>query len=350
MSATVHYLNRQPQPPQSRIESLATPTLVVERPALDANMATMDAILPGSRLRPHVKAFKSTALAHELALRGHRSFCAATPREIEGLVHAGLTDDLLLVTESFDLERLGLLAHTRDANITVAVDSDPILDAAIGGGIERVLIDIDVGLGRGGCDLDTAQRLADRARAAGLDVRGVMGYEDLLMVATDERQRVEQSEVARTVLLDASSRVGGDVISGGGTGTFAINTWCTEIQAGAYCLMDTHCVSLGVPFQIALTVLTTVVSKNATGWIVVDAGMRAFGMGHGKPSWEHGEVAFCSDEYTTLAPHNVGEFKVGDRVRLQPAHIDPTVAFHREMWVASGNDVLDRWPIDLKHW
>jgi D-serine deaminase-like pyridoxal phosphate-dependent protein len=37
-----------------------------------------------------VKAFKSTALARELAARGHTGFCCATIREMEGMARAGL--------------------------------------------------------------------------------------------------------------------------------------------------------------------------------------------------------------------------------------------------------------------
>jgi D-threonine aldolase len=54
----------------------------------------------------------------------------------------------------------------------VAVDSDITLDAAAAGGVREVLVDVDVGLPRCGCDPEDAGRLADRARAPGLDVRG----------------------------------------------------------------------------------------------------------------------------------------------------------------------------------
>ena len=49
-------------------------------------------------------------------------------------------------------------------------------------------------------------------------------------------------------LVDASEQVGGDVISAGGTGTYDINTWATEIQAGSYALMDTAYGKLELPF------------------------------------------------------------------------------------------------------
>ncbi|MGI9644032.1 MAG: alanine racemase [Ilumatobacteraceae bacterium] len=336
-----------PQDPRT-ISDLPTPALIVESSVFDANRAAMDAVLPGTLLRPHVKAFKSTALAGRLAADGHTAFCAATPREIEGMVAAGLRDDLLLANESLDVARLGALRD--DARITVAVDSDPVLDAAIASGVPSVLIDVEIGLPRCGCDPADAGRLADRARAAGLDVRGVMGYEGHLMMVADREERVERVAAATELLLGAAEQVGGDIVSGGGTGTFDTNTSCTEIQAGSYVLMDTQYASLDLPFEIALNVLATVISVSPKGWIIVDAGLKSLGMDHGDPSWQHGDVFFCSDEHTTLAPHELTDWSVGDRVRLAAAHVDPTVAKHEAMWLVDGDEIVERWPVDLRHW
>ena len=330
------------------IDDLTTPALVIDRASFDHNLAAMDAVLPGSLLRPHVKAFKSTALAARLAADGHRNFCAATPREIEGMVGAGLGDDLLLANETLDTARLGALAD--EASITVAIDSDATLDAAIRGGIRSVLVDVDVGLPRCGCAPDDAGRLADRARAAGLDVRGVMGYEGHLMMIHDRAAKQAKVDAAMSILLAAHADVGGDIVSGGGTGTFDVNTWCTEIQAGSYTLMDTQYAELDVPFRKALSVVATVVSVNPKGWIVADCGLKALGMDHGNPSWDGGDVFFCSDEHITLSPHRLADWKVGDRVHIWPAHIDPTVASHEQFWIADGDTIIDRWAIDLRHW
>lgn len=327
---------------------LRTPALVVDAAAFDRNLAAMDKVRPGLELRPHVKAFKSTALAKRLAADGHTAFCAATPREIEGMVAAGLGADLLLANESLDVARLGALAD--DANITVAVDSDPTLEAAITGGIRSVLIDVDVGLPRCGCPVDDAGRLADRARAAGLEVRGVMGYEGHLMMVKDRTRQAELVEKAMATLLKASADVGGDVVSGGGTGTFDLNTWCTEVQAGSYTLMDTDYDTLGLPFEKALRIVATVISVNPKGWIVADAGIKAQGLDHGNPTWDLGEVMFCSDEHVTLKPSGT-KFAVGDRVSLWPAHVDPTVARHEYLWLADDEErIVDRWDVDLRHW
>src|SRR5262249_49932207 len=152
---------------------LTTPALLVDAGALEHNLGTMAAALPGARLRPHVKAHKCTALARRQAAHGHRTFTCATVREVEGLVAAGLGDDVLLANEVLAAHRLGAL----DARVTVAVDSEATIDAAAAGGVREVLIDVNVGLPRCGCDPDDAGRLSEYARRRGLRVRGVMGYE-----------------------------------------------------------------------------------------------------------------------------------------------------------------------------
>lgn len=330
------------------IDQIPTPALIVERSIFDRNVATMAQALPGPRLRPHVKAFKSTALARELCDAGHHNFCAATVREIEGLARAGVGDDLLLANEVLDYQRLGRLVD-QGVNITVAIDSAEVLAAAVGGGIRQVLIDVNVGLPRCGCPVDEADNLAELARAAGLDVRGVMGYEGHLMMVTDPAQKAAQVERSMEKLLTAHERVGGDIISAGGTGTYAVNTWATEIQAGSYCLLDTDYAKLDLPFDIALSVLGTVISVSQQGWAVADAGLKAFGFDHGPPTWLDGELMFCSDEHATLDTSQT-RLRVGDRVRFHTAHVDPTVAKHRVMWVVDGEQIIDQWPVDLRHW
>ncbi len=328
---------------------LPTPALVLDLPAFSANVATMSEALPGERLRPHVKAFKSTALAQRLADAGHERFCCATVKEMEGMAAAGLGADLLLANEVLDHTRLGRLVEA-GARVTVAVDSDETVDSAAAGGVREVLIDVDVGLPRCGCEPDDAGRLADRARGLGLEVRGVMGYEGHLMMVAEPDAKAAQVGKAMELLLAAHEAVGGDIVSAGGTGTYAANTWATEIQAGSYCLMDTDYGSLGHPFVQAIRVVSTIVSISAKGWAIADAGLKAFGMDHGNPTWPDGDVFFCSDEHTTLLDPDA-TLAVGDRVSLIPAHVDPTVARHEQYWVVDGDDrVVDVWPIDLRHW
>jgi D-threonine aldolase len=327
------------------VSELPTPALVVDRSAFDRNVARMGELHPGPKLRPHVKAFKSTALARQLVDAGHRAFCCATVAEVLGMARAGLDEDLLLANETLDPHRLQAMGEL-DVPVTVAVDSDETVDAAVRAGIRRVLVDVEVGLPRCGCDADDAGRLADRARAAGVEVRGVMGYEGHVNVLLDREERRAAVEKAMTRLLRAHDLVGGDVVSGGGTMTSELNEWVTEVQAGTYVLMDTA-FAPHVPFEIAIGVEATVISVSPRGWAVADAGLKAFGMDSGKPSLPGADVWIVSDEHVTLTGLDVS---VGDRVRLLPGHLDPTVAKHERMWVLDGDEVVDEWPVDLRGW
>ena len=181
------------------VDALPTPALIVEREALTHNLDAMSQALPGERLRPHVKAHKCTALAREQRERGHRGFTCATVREMEGMASAGLGDDLLLANETLDSERLGRLLRT-DARVTVAVDSEPTIEATARAGRCEVLIDVDVGLPRCGCAVDQAGRLADLAHGHGLEVRGVMGYEGHCQDWDDLERR--RDEVERVVEIE----------------------------------------------------------------------------------------------------------------------------------------------------
>jgi D-serine deaminase-like pyridoxal phosphate-dependent protein len=330
---------------------LPTPALVIDAARFEANLATMADAHPGPRLRPHVKAHKCTALAREQAHRGHRGFTCATPLEVVGMARAGLGVDLLLANETVDPDRLRAMAEAPDAIVTVAVDSDATVEAAAAAGIRHVLIDVDIGLPRCGCRVDDAGRLADLARAKGMDVRGVMGYEGHLMMVLD---RVEQrAKVAACVdkLMVAHAAVGGPVISGGGTGTYDLHDRLTEVQAGSYALMDTHYAKLGLPFGQALSILGTVISSSAD-WAVADVGLKSLGMDHGNPSMEGYAVRFCSDEHVTFTRLDDGAAlpKVGDRVRVWPAHVDPTMALHERAHLVRDGDVIETWAIDLRGW
>jgi D-threonine aldolase len=337
-------------PRVATVADLSTPALVVDATALAGNLDTMSTALPGARLRPHVKAHKCTALAREQARRGHAHFTCATPREVVGMARAGLGDDLLLANECVDPARLRALADC-PGRVTVAVDSDATVDAAAANGIREVLVDVNVFLPRCGCPPDDAPRLANRARAAGLDVRGVMGYEGHAVLIADRADRETKTRQAMERLALVAEAVGGAVISAGGTGTYDLNTAATEIQAGSYALMDGDYGKLDLPFTRALAIAATVIHANDR-WCVADCGLKALGMDHGNPAIDAADVLFCSDEHVVFVPQHAP--RVGDRILVWPAHVDPTVAYHDRMHIAEGPGigaaVIETWPVDLRGW
>lgn len=343
-----------------RVADLPTPALVVDGPSLEANLAVMAAALPGLRCRPHVKAHKCTALAQRQRAVGHTAFTCATPREVIGMARAGLGDDLLLANETVDADRLRAMA-VLDGRITVAVDSEATIASAARAGIRECLVDVNVGMPRCGVDPADAGRIAEVARAAGLSVRGVMGYEGHVVGVVDEHERARQTATAMELLVAAHEAVGGEVVSAGGTGTYALNHVATEIQAGSYALMDTaYAAERDLPFRPALGIVATVVSVNRRdGFAVADCGLKALGMDHGGPDVVGHAAWFCSDEHVTFGPLDAPTAAaplpdVGDRVRVRPAHVDPTVAYHEVLHVADGPgldaSVSETWPVDLRGW
>lgn len=340
------------------VSELATPAAIIDLDVLDHNIDVMAAARPGPALRSHVKAHKCTELARYAAERsGSDSFCCATVREMTGMAEAGLGRDLLLANETVDVDRLRHLATFGEAtgsSITIAIDSLPTLDAVIAASVAGrldVLIDVNVGLPRCGIAPEHAGRLADTARAAGIEVRGVMGYEGHVVGNPDRLWRIEQVERSMDLLLKAHDDVGGAVTSAGGTGTFDLHHWVGEVQAGSFLLMDTHYAQLGLPFGQALSIVATVVSVNVdAGYAVADAGLKAFGMDHGEPAVVDHTMFFTSDEHATFVPSTARALNVGDRVTMLPAHVDPTMSQHERGHVVRDGAVIDTWDIDLRNW
>jgi D-serine deaminase-like pyridoxal phosphate-dependent protein len=181
-----------------------------------------------------------------------------------------------------------------------------------------------------------------------------MGYEGHVQHEVDRQRRERRVARAMEDLARAHAEVGGEVVSGGGTGSWDCNHVVTELQAGSFVLMDGDYARLDLPFREGLVLLTTVVSVSARGHAVLDGGLKALAMDSGGPALVGGgDVQFCSDEHTTVVG---GSWTVGDRAGLRPAHIDPTIAKHEVMHLvddaAAGGDaeVLGSWSVDLRGW
>src|SRR5207249_614457 len=114
-----------------------------------------------------------------------------------------------------------------------------------------------------------------------------------------------------------------------------------------YVLMDSAYGHLELPFRQALSVLATVISASP-GHAVADCGLKALGMDHGNSTIDGADVWFISDEHITFAPTK--PVHVGDRVRVMPAHVDPTVAYHERMHLVRDDRVEDVWEVDLRGW
>jgi D-serine deaminase-like pyridoxal phosphate-dependent protein len=344
---------------------LATPCLVIDAAALERNLRRAAGFFFGRdvRLRPHFKAHKCTTLMrHQLAAGGCSGVTCATAGEALVLANAGF-DDVLVANQVVGAGALGeLAAAARATHITVAVDSPVHVEllealASTEGVVFDVLIEIDVGLHRCGLqpgDPDLLALAAAITRADGLTFVGLQGYEGHAVFIADRAKRRKLVQRAGELLWAERERLTKAglecrLISGGGTGTYdlaAEEGVLDEIQAGSYVLMDARYGSLDLIFEQALYCVTTVISRRG-GRAVVDAGLKSLSAEYGlpRPATAGVEALDLSDEHLQLNVADDADLRIGERLLLIPAHVDPTVNLHDALFFVE-RDQVETWPID----
>jgi 3-hydroxy-D-aspartate aldolase len=349
------------------VEAIDTPALVIDLDAMERNLARMAAFARthGMRLRPHAKMHKSAALAALQMQAGAVGVCVQKTSEAEALSAAGVTDIYISnqVIDPAKLRRVAALAQRLQAaggRLAIAVDSlEGIarLAAAVEGraaGAAQTLVDvfveIDVGQGRCGVPPGEAAVVLAQAIAAhdGLRFAGLQAYHGRAQHqrGVDERRHaiaLAAQAVQRTRALIEAAGLPLPLVTGAGTGTFALETasgvW-GELQAGSYLFMDAdYAANVHDPaqpaFEHALFIKSQVISAGATH-AVCDAGHKSHAIDSGLPRVHalpgQGAMTFANggDEHGILHLAEAGGElpKIGDTVWLIPGHCDPTVNLH----------------------
>lgn len=343
--------------------TLPTPALLLDQDAFTANLATMAAALEGkAALRPHAKTHKCAEIAHRQLAAGAIGITVATVSEALSLAHAGIPE-LLVANEIVEPSAVtALAACSKLANVIVGVDDESNLmalaAAATRAGSELgVLIEVDVGMGRGGArSADETLRLAAACEGrAGVRLLGVMGYEGHVVLEPDPRRRAALATEAMELLASRveALRAAGftiDIVSAGGTNTFATTAAhpvVTEIQAGTYAVMDHGYRSYGPQFQPVLSVLGTVISRHGDR-VVLDVGTKAMALTDlaGPVAPPGMRVVDVHEEHTLVdLVDRAADPRVGARLALGVAYCGGTVNLHEAYHVVSRGEVVDRWTI-----
>jgi D-serine deaminase-like pyridoxal phosphate-dependent protein len=108
-------------------------------------------------------------------------------------------------------------------------------------------------------------------------------------------------------------------------------------------------------FPAALTLLTTVISASHDTHVTVDAGLKSLYRDGGHPrvvTAKHCALRYdwFGDEYGRLSANDKSTAlpRIGEIVELVVSHCDPTVNQFDCYDVVRGNQVVDRWPIDMR--
>lgn len=347
---------------------VTTPALLLDLDAARRNCAAMAARfreMPAS-LRPHIKVHKSPALARMEVAAGAVGVACATVREAEAMATQGIADVLIAnqVVSPDKVRRLAELA--RDHRITVCVDDASNIDAldraaSLAGARLELLIEVDIGMGRSGVrELDDAVKLAEViARAGNLELRGLQGYEGHCIGEIDfevRRARTQEATARLIAAADLLAQHGHEckVLSGGGTGTYAItgaNPRMNEVQAGSYLLMDVFHERL-VPdqFESALTVLGTVVSAHDRS-VVLDLGRKSVSSEFATPRPANAPNAaprYFSEEHSVIDFPDGTPVRLGETIEIIPSYAPTTVNLHEVYHVVEGGVVTDIWPVEAR--
>jgi D-serine deaminase-like pyridoxal phosphate-dependent protein len=361
------------------IADVDTPALIVDLDRLEPNIARLMRAVAGHgvRVRPHAKSHKCVEIARRQVAAGAVGICVQKSSEAEPFLAAGIAD-VLVTNEVVGARKVAnlaaLAARFPAARVGVCVD-DALAVELLGAACDRaaarldVYVEIDVGHDRAGVAEPGAAVALARAitRQPSLRLRGLQAYFGSAQHrrGVEERRRAIESatrlaQAARDALLAAGLPC--DAVTGAGTGTFLFEAGSgvyTEIQPGSYILMDVDYAKneqdpRWPAFDQSLFILATVMSRRHDAGgdrATLDAGLKAFSTDSGpaQPAFAGWTVRGVSDEHTVL--DRVGDgpaLALGDKVRLVPGHVDPTVNLHEWIVAVRGGRVEAVWPVDAR--
>ena len=227
----------------------------------------------------------------------------------------------------------------------------------------NVVVDNDIGVNRrqgvmpGQEGLELSQRVM---KARHLKLAGLMGYSGAASHAKgwEHRRNVSNTQIDKlmeSVHLCRKAGIPVDIVTGGSTGSYDIDSrhkdGLTELQAGSYALMDSYYRTIGSKsdsetfedFGLALTVLTTVISRHYPKQASVDAGKKSMtkptDMVKGRPDLRvrpaGAEFGLIEWDETDREP------KLGDQLELVLSNLDMSVNCFDRMFVCKGHQVVD---------
>jgi D-serine deaminase-like pyridoxal phosphate-dependent protein len=359
------------------VSELDTPALLVDGIALEANIAAMARLCAGKpvRLRPHAKTHKSPIIAAMQLDAGAAGICCAKLGEAEAIARDGRVGDILVTTPLVGPTKLKQLARlSRVAKIAVLADDETAIAALseLATAEDRqidVLIEVDVGQNRCGVPPGpAAARLADAVgRAKRLKFKGLHGYHGKLQMMRTYAERRDGVLRALELLQESAElcrKAGHDIeiLTGGGSGSVAIDLelgGLNELQPGSYVFMDSSYRNIlwneagaSPPFQPALSILGSVVSRLTPDRAVIDIGWKSASNDSGPPVPKQMELTFefAGDEHGIIK-HREGQplsLALSEKIELIPSHCDTTVNLFSDYLIIRDGRLETTWPISAR--
>ena len=358
-------------PPPETEDDLDTPAVVVDLARLERNVLAMAnaATAANVRLRPHAKTHKSPDVARLQLACGANGLTVAKVGEAEAFADEGIDDFFVaypVVGASKARRVLALMARARMIVGVDSVDGARSLSSVIGPSGRRldVRLEIDTGLRRTGVLPEDAPELAAAMAAMpGLRLQGLFTHAGQAYAETTAEKVADVGRQEGRALVECAEtlrRAGFEIedVSVGSTPTAlaAMSVpGVTECRPGTYVFNDASQVALGIcrPEDCALHVLATVVSVPAPDRAVVDAGSKTLSSDLQKPGNSglgvladgRGRLVRLTEEHGVVEPAPGASFRVGERVRVIPAHVCPVVNLHDRLFAVRDGRVERELPV-----
>jgi D-serine deaminase-like pyridoxal phosphate-dependent protein len=358
-----------------RRDEIPTPALLLDLDRFERNLARMAAHVRavGKAIRPHAKTHRCPEIARRQIASGALGVACAKLGEVEVMASAGIRGLLCTtpVVPEAKIQRFVQLVREAPDTMVVVDNAENVtaLDraAAAAGVAIDVLVDVDVGTRRTGIQPgDPALALARQVVASrALRLRGLQGYAGHCAHVMGWKARREASHAALAPLMATRARLEQvglpvEIVAGASTGTYDIDSelpGLTELQSGSYCVMDIDYRRIGgrggdmlTDFEMALTVVATVVSVPTAERAIVDAGLKAFSTDKPFPpeAVERPGLAyeFAGDEHGRLVIQDPDRsVRLGERIEFFPPHCDPTFNLYDRIYAVRGREVEAVWEI-----
>lgn len=356
------------------ISELDTPQVLINLDALEQNLKYTAELArkAGVKLRPHFKTHKNIWIAKKQLDYGACGMTAAKLGEAEILAYAGIKDILIAfpLVGKAKLNRLGQLLE-RGNKITVSVDHETVAEGLSELGKSQgmpipLYIDVNTGLDRCGPEpgQETAALAKRISRLDGVEIRGLMthGGHSYGKITTDELRQIAAEEAGGLVeskRLIEEAGIAIKEISVGSTPTSKFieeQQGVTEMRPGAYVYGDGVQLSTGVirEGELAMNILTTVVSTPRKGTVIVDAGSKCLSSDLNPHRKGYGFLKNQPDVYIERLSEehgivNVPEdstISIGDQLEFIPNHCCVVSNLHEELLGIRGDEVVQTLHVD----
>ncbi|MCC6729546.1 MAG: alanine racemase [Chthonomonadales bacterium] len=354
------------------LAELPTPCLLVDAARLDANIGGMQAACDaaGTQLWPHIKTHKSAEIARRQLAAGAVGLTCAKLGEAEAMLASGVRRMFVAygLVDRRLASRLAALSEATDEVIlacTSIAQTDALDVLLADAGLRApVMMAVDSGLGREGAR-GPGQAVALAAhirRSPRMDLAGIYTHEGHAYARggpAELRATVRGVHARLAALRDAVDAElplwpGCSVTAAAMAGLPGV----AAVRPGTYVFGDlalTLVTQTAAWETLALSVLATVVDRPEPGLALLDAGTKTLGSDRtadgaiAAPLDGSGwSVTRCSEEHGFATGRGADALRVGERVRVVPAHVCPVVNLADELVVTDGSRAVDRWPVTAR--